>query len=117
MSERSVISYHVHFHVVTDQTFFPRHPTDVGSNDDQLPSTLFDFLVISFLVLGALVSAVAVLVSNEDRIVRFSCIRLPNPCSIRKIARNIGVRSTIGLVFHASPKNICNDIERAKKIR
>lgn len=35
--------------------------TDVGSNDDQLPTTLFDFLVISFLVLGALLSAVVVL--------------------------------------------------------
>lgn len=35
--------------------------TDVGSNDDQLPTTLFDFLVISFLVMGALISAIAVL--------------------------------------------------------
>ncbi len=62
-------------------------------------------------------SAVAVLVSIEDRIVHFNSIRLPNPCSIRKIARHIGVRATIGLVFPSSPKNICHDIERAKKIR
>ena len=33
----------------------------MGSNDDQLPTTLFDFLVVSFLVIGALSSAVAVL--------------------------------------------------------
>ena len=35
--------------------------SDVGSNDDQLPTTLFDFLVIAFLVLGALVTAISVL--------------------------------------------------------
>ncbi|KAL9182396.1 hypothetical protein ACHAXT_013048 [Thalassiosira profunda] len=38
-----------------------RFSGDVGSNDDLLPTTLFDFLVCSFLVLGALASAVAVL--------------------------------------------------------
>ena len=35
--------------------------SDVGSNDDQLPTTMFDFLVIAFLVLGALVTAISVL--------------------------------------------------------
>ena len=38
-----------------------RFSSDVGSNDDQLPTTFYDFLVISFLVLGALTSAVIVL--------------------------------------------------------
>jgi ATP-binding cassette subfamily C (CFTR/MRP) protein 4 len=38
-----------------------RFSGDVGSNDDLLPNTLFDFLVIAFLVLGALISAVSVL--------------------------------------------------------
>ena len=38
-----------------------RFSGDVGSNDDLLPNTLFDFLVVAFLVLGALVSAVSVL--------------------------------------------------------
>jgi len=38
-----------------------RFSSDVGSNDDLLPTTLFDFLVIAFLVLGSLVSAVTVL--------------------------------------------------------
>jgi len=38
-----------------------RFSSDVGSNDDQLPTTFFDFLVIAFLVLGALVSAITVL--------------------------------------------------------
>eukprot|EP00578_Thalassiosira_sp_NH16_P018260 CAMPEP_0181116794 /NCGR_PEP_ID=MMETSP1071-20121207/22145_1 /TAXON_ID=35127 /ORGANISM="Thalassiosira sp., Strain NH16" /LENGTH=1366 /DNA_ID=CAMNT_0023201071 /DNA_START=81 /DNA_END=4182 /DNA_ORIENTATION=+ len=38
-----------------------RFSSDVGSNDDQLPTTLFDFLVISFLVFGALMSAIVVL--------------------------------------------------------
>ena len=42
-------------------THFFGYSVDVGSNDDQLPTTLFDFLVISFLVLGALASAIAVL--------------------------------------------------------
>jgi len=34
---------------------------DLGANDDQLSTTLFDFLVILFLVLGALASGIAVL--------------------------------------------------------
>jgi ATP-binding cassette subfamily C (CFTR/MRP) protein 4 len=38
-----------------------RFSADVGSNDDLLPTTLFDFLVILFLVLGALISAVSVI--------------------------------------------------------
>lgn len=38
-----------------------RFSADVGSNDDLLPVTLFDFLVISFMVVGALISAVTVL--------------------------------------------------------
>jgi len=38
-----------------------RFSADVGSNDDLLPTTLFDFLVISFLVAGALASAIVVL--------------------------------------------------------
>jgi ATP-binding cassette subfamily C (CFTR/MRP) protein 4 len=38
-----------------------RFSGDVGSNDDQLPTTLFDFLVVLFLVLGALISAVSVI--------------------------------------------------------
>ncbi|KAL7547829.1 hypothetical protein ACHAWF_011101 [Thalassiosira exigua] len=38
-----------------------RFSSDVGSNDDLLPVTLFDFCVVSFLVLGALISAIAVL--------------------------------------------------------
>ena len=38
-----------------------RFSGDVGSNDDLLPVTSFDFLVIGFLVLGALISAVSVL--------------------------------------------------------
>jgi len=38
-----------------------RFSSDIGSNDDQLPTTLFDFLVVSFLVAGALLSAVVVL--------------------------------------------------------
>ncbi|KAL3796991.1 hypothetical protein ACHAW5_002761 [Stephanodiscus triporus] len=38
-----------------------RFSSDVGSNDDQLPVTMFDFLVISFLVVGALVSTIVVL--------------------------------------------------------
>ncbi|KAL7520054.1 hypothetical protein ACHAWX_004806 [Stephanocyclus meneghinianus] len=38
-----------------------RFSADVGSNDDQLPSTLFDFLVVFFMVLGALISAVSVI--------------------------------------------------------
>mmetsp|Transcript_4521 Transcript_4521/g.10242 ORF Transcript_4521/g.10242 Transcript_4521/m.10242 type:complete len:1111 (+) Transcript_4521:249-3581(+) len=38
-----------------------RFSSDVGSNDDQLPTTTFDFLVTAFLVLGALLSAVVVL--------------------------------------------------------
>ena len=38
-----------------------RFSADVGSNDDLLPTTLFDFLVIAILVLGSLISAVIVL--------------------------------------------------------
>lgn len=38
-----------------------RFSGDVGSNDDQLPTTLFDFLVVLFLVLGALISAISVI--------------------------------------------------------
>lgn len=38
-----------------------RFSGDVGSNDDQLPSTLFDFSVVLFLVLGALISAISVI--------------------------------------------------------
>jgi len=38
-----------------------RFSGDVGSNDDLLPVTSFDFLVIGFLVFGALISAVSVL--------------------------------------------------------
>ena len=38
-----------------------RFSGDVGSNDDQLPTTLFDFLVVAFLVAGALISAVSVI--------------------------------------------------------
>jgi len=38
-----------------------RFSADVGSNDDLLPNTLFDCLVCSFVVLGALATAVAAL--------------------------------------------------------
>lgn len=38
-----------------------RFSADVGSNDDLLPQTLFDFFVIAFLVIGAIVTAVSVL--------------------------------------------------------
>jgi ATP-binding cassette subfamily C (CFTR/MRP) protein 4 len=38
-----------------------RFSGDVGSNDDQLPTTLFDALVVFFLVIGALISAVSVI--------------------------------------------------------
>ena len=35
-----------------------RFSADVGSNDDQLPQTLFDFTVILFIVIGALCTTV-----------------------------------------------------------
>ena len=38
-----------------------RFSADVGSNDDLLPPTLFDFLMISFVVLGAVITTVSVL--------------------------------------------------------
>ena len=38
-----------------------RFSADVGSNDDQLPTTLFDFWVISFIVFGAIATTVSVL--------------------------------------------------------
>ena len=38
-----------------------RFSSDVGSNDDQLTVVIFDFFVISFLVIGALLSTVVVL--------------------------------------------------------
>jgi len=38
-----------------------RFSADVGSNDDLLPSTLFDFLVVAFLVVGAVGSGIFVL--------------------------------------------------------
>lgn len=38
-----------------------RFSADVGSNDDLLPHTLFDFLMIAFVVLGAMVTSVSVL--------------------------------------------------------
>jgi len=38
-----------------------RFSADVGSNDDLLPTTLFDFLVCSFMVLGAIVTVVVAL--------------------------------------------------------
>ena len=38
-----------------------RFSADVGSNDDLLPNTLFDFLVCSFIVLGAITTAVVAL--------------------------------------------------------
>lgn len=47
--------------LITSLTYCFHSRLDVGSNDDQLPTTLFDFLVISFLVVGALLSTVVVL--------------------------------------------------------
>ena len=38
-----------------------RFSADVGSNDDLLPQTLFDFLVVFFMVLGAIATTVVVL--------------------------------------------------------
>ena len=38
-----------------------RFSADVGSNDDLLPTTLFDFLMCAFIVIGALVTAVVAL--------------------------------------------------------
>eukprot|EP00550_Attheya_septentrionalis_P002538 CAMPEP_0198285332 /NCGR_PEP_ID=MMETSP1449-20131203/4662_1 /TAXON_ID=420275 /ORGANISM="Attheya septentrionalis, Strain CCMP2084" /LENGTH=1282 /DNA_ID=CAMNT_0043982737 /DNA_START=271 /DNA_END=4119 /DNA_ORIENTATION=+ len=38
-----------------------RFSADVGSNDDLLPQTLFDFLMTAFLVVGAIITAVTVL--------------------------------------------------------
>jgi len=38
-----------------------RFSADIGSNDDLLPPTLFDFLMISFVVLGAVITTVSVL--------------------------------------------------------
>lgn len=38
-----------------------RFSADVGSNDDLLPQTLFDFLVIFFIVLGAVITTIVVL--------------------------------------------------------
>lgn len=38
-----------------------RFSADVGSNDDLLPQTLFDFLVISFIVIGAIITTIVVL--------------------------------------------------------
>ena len=38
-----------------------RFSADVGSNDDMLPQTLFDFSVIMFIVLGAVVTTITVL--------------------------------------------------------
>jgi ATP-binding cassette subfamily C (CFTR/MRP) protein 4 len=38
-----------------------RFSADVGSNDDQLPMTLFDFSVMFFLVIGAMITACTVL--------------------------------------------------------
>lgn len=38
-----------------------RFSADVGSNDDQLPNTLFDFCVISFIVIGAIATTLSVL--------------------------------------------------------
>ena len=38
-----------------------RFSADVGSNDDLLPHTLFDFLMIAFVVIGAIVTAISVL--------------------------------------------------------
>lgn len=38
-----------------------RFSADVGSNDDLLPQTLFDFLVIFFIVLGAMITMIVVL--------------------------------------------------------
>ncbi len=55
------ISFYLSSLVITSLTYCIHSRLDVGSNDDQLPVTLFDFLVISFLVFGALVSTVVVL--------------------------------------------------------
>ena len=38
-----------------------RFSADVGSNDDQLPTTLFDFWVITFIVFGAIATTLTVL--------------------------------------------------------
>ncbi len=38
-----------------------RFSADVGSNDDLLPATLFDFLVVLFIVLGAVITTISVL--------------------------------------------------------
>jgi len=38
-----------------------RFSADVGSNDDLLPQTLFDFLVVLFIVLGAIITTISVL--------------------------------------------------------
>jgi hypothetical protein len=55
------ISFYSSSLVITSLTYGIHSRLDVGSNDDQLPVTLFDFLIISFLVFGALVSTVVVL--------------------------------------------------------
>ena len=38
-----------------------RFSADVGSNDDMLPQTLFDFLMVLFIVLGAVITTISVL--------------------------------------------------------
>jgi ATP-binding cassette subfamily C (CFTR/MRP) protein 4 len=38
-----------------------RFSADIGSNDDQLPPTLFDFLMIAFMVVGAIMTTIVVL--------------------------------------------------------
>jgi ATP-binding cassette subfamily C (CFTR/MRP) protein 4 len=71
-----------------------RFSGDVGSNDDQLPTTLFDFLVVLFLVLGALISAVSVipitLVVVPPMVWYFVRVRTTFVCTSRELKRMEG---------------------------
>jgi ATP-binding cassette, subfamily C (CFTR/MRP), member 4 len=63
-----------------------RVSADVGSNDDLLPQTLFDFSVISFIVIGAVATTIAVL--------PFTLIAFPPLMWYFLSVRNIFVTST-----------------------
>lgn len=63
-----------------------RFSADVGSNDDMLPQTLFDFFVIAFIVLGAVATTLTVL--------PFTLIAFPPLCWYFISVRRIFVTST-----------------------
>ena len=88
-----------------------RFSSDVGSNDDQLTVVMFDFFVISFLVIGALLSTVVVLpitlVVFPPLIWYFIRVRLTFTTTSRELKRLEGLaRGPIAAMFNESLSGI-----------